>query len=280
MSDNPLIALPSGEKVAALGLGTWMMGERKNQRKEEVAALNLGLDLGLTLIDTAEMYANGGAEEVVAEAVAGCRDEAFIVSKVLPSNASMRGTIAACEKSLKRLKTDRIDLYLLHWPSNIPLAETVDGFTRLKHDGKIRHWGVSNFDAGEMEALFKIADGKACATNQVLYNLNRRGIEYDLVPWSHKHRMPIMAYSPLDQGRLLHARALNEIAARHNATAAQLALAWLLTQKNTIVIPKAGNEPHTRENAGALGIRLSEADRNALDRAFPPPGKKKPLEMI
>jgi diketogulonate reductase-like aldo/keto reductase len=271
------VKLPSGETVPALGQGTWNMGDSARRRKEEAAALRLGIDLGMTLIDTAEMYASGGAEEVVAEAVEGRRDEVFIVSKVMPGNASRRGTIAACEKSLKRLKTDRIDLYLLHWPGAVPIAETVDAFTALKRDGKIRAWGVSNFDVDEMEELIGVRDGGAVASNQVMYNLKRRGIEFDLIPWCLRWSIPIMAYSPLDQGGLLRSRELDSIAARHKATPAQVALAWLLQQKQVMVIPKAGNEPHVRENHGALSIKLHAQDMAALDRAFPPPARKNPL---
>jgi diketogulonate reductase-like aldo/keto reductase len=234
----------------------------------------------MTLIDTAEMYADGGSEEVVGEAIAGRRDDAFVVSKVLPSNATRRGTVAACERSLKRLKIETLDLYLLHWRESVPLEETVAGFTSLVKAGKIRYWGVSNFDVDDMEELIRLADGKAVATNQVLYNLNRRSIEYDLISWSMSHRIPIMAYSPLDQGRLLHATALKHVAERHRATPAQIALAWLLRQKGVISIPKAGTEEHVRENYGALKVRLSPEDLAVLDRAFPPPAKKKPLGMI
>jgi len=277
MSTMPLIALPTGETVAALGQGTWTMGDSAARRKEEVTALRLGMDLGMTLIDTAEMYASGGAEEVVGEAVAGRRDEAFIVTKVMPGNASRRGTVSACEKSLKRLKTDRIDLYLLHWPGPSPIAETVDAFTTLKRAGKIRHWGVSNFDIGEMEEVVDLPDGKDVTTNQVMYNLRRRGIEFDLIPWCERRRIPVMAYSPLDQGKLLRSRELEAMAARHKATPAQVALAWLLLQEGVMVIPKAGSEAHVRENHGALAVRLDARDLAELDRAFPPPAKKKPL---
>ena len=278
MNSPPIVTLPSGETVPALGLGTWTMGDSAGRHKEEVAALRLGFDLGMILVDTAEMYASGGAEEVVGEAVAGRRDEVFIVSKVMPGNASRRGTISACEKSLKRLKTDRIDLYLLHWPGSVPIAETVDAFTTLAGAGKIRHWGVSNFDVDEMEELIGLPEGRAVATNQVMYNLKRRGIEYDLIPWSSQRRIPIMAYSPLDQGRLLRAAELETIAARHNASAAQVALAWLLQRDEVMVIPKAGSQAHMRENHGALALKLDAEDLAALDRAFPPPARKKPLE--
>jgi len=274
----PTVTLPTGETVAALGQGTWTMGDSSRRRKDEVAALKLGLDLGMTLIDTAEMYASGGAEEIVGEAIAGRRDEVFIVSKVMPANASRRGTIAACEKSLNRLKIDAIDLYLLHWPANVPIAETVEAFVTLKRAGKIRHWGVSNFDVGEMEELIAVPGGDACATNQVMYNLRRRGIEYDLIPWCSQRHITLMAYSPLDQGRLLRSGEIEQVAAKHKATSAQVALAWCLLQKQTMVIPKAGSEAHVRDNYAALSIKLDDKDLAVLNRAFPPPACKKPLE--
>ena len=278
MTTMPTVTLPSGETVPALGQGTWTMGDAGRKRKEEVAALRLGFDLGMTLIDTAEMYASGGAEEVVGEAIEGRRDSVFIVSKVMPGNASRRGTVSACEKSLKRLKTDRIDLYLLHWPGAVPIAETVEGFTQLKRAGKIRHWGVSNLDVDEMEELISVPNGEEVATNQVMYNLKRRGIEFALMPWCAQRRIPIMAYSPLDQGKLLRAPELEPIATRHRATNAQVALAWVLQQEQVMVIPKAGSEAHVRENHGALSIQLDAKEFAALDRAFPPPTKKRPLE--
>jgi len=272
--------LPSGETVPVLGQGTWHMGESARARKNEAAALRAGLDLGLTLIDTAEMYGSGGAEEVVAEAIAGRRDETFIVSKVLPENASERGTIAACEKSLKRLKTDRIDLYLLHWRGSPPLAGTLKAFAALKRDGKIRHWGVSNFDISDMEEMWALPSGKECATNQVLYNLRRRGIEHDVLPWCQQHTIPVMAYSPVEQGRLLDNRALAEIAKAHGATPAQVALAWVMRASGVIAIPKAGTIAHVQENRAALDLKLSKDDLAALDKAFPPPKGPRPLEML
>jgi len=271
--------LPSGEPVPVLGQGTWHMGESARDRKNEVAALRAGLDLGLTLIDTAEMYANGGAEEVVAEAVAGRRDEAFIVSKVLPENATERGTIAACERSLKRLRTDRIDLYLLHWRGSPPLAGTLKAFDALMRGGKIRHWGVSNFDMSDMEELWDLG-GRGCATNQVLYNLRRRGIEHDVLPWCRQHKIPIMAYSPVEQGRLLDHRALADVAKAHNATPAQVALAWVMRLDGVIAIPKAGTIAHVKENRAALDLRLTKDDLAALDRAFPLAAGPRPLEML
>ncbi|HWV40623.1 aldo/keto reductase [Pseudorhodoplanes sp.] len=276
----PTTRLPSGEPIPAFGLGTWMMGESDKKRGDEVAALKLGLDLGATLIDTAEMYGDGEAEEIVGDAIAGRRDSLFIVSKVLPENASRADTIAACEGSLKRLRTDRIDLYLLHWRGSTPLEHTLEGFVQLQRDGKIRHWGVSNFDTDDMEELLALPGGNACATNQVLYNLKRRRIEFDLVPFCRARNIPIMAYSPIEQGRLLGAAALKEVAQRHGATTAQVALAWLLEQPATIVIPKATNPEHVRENFAALDLRLTDEDRAILDRAFPPPSKKYALEML
>jgi diketogulonate reductase-like aldo/keto reductase len=274
------VTLPSGEKVAALGQGTWHMGESRSRARDEVAALRAGIDLGMTLIDTAEMYASGGAEEIVAEAVAGRRDEVYIVSKVLPENATRRGTIAACERSLKRLKTDRIDLYLLHWRGSPPLKGTVEAFDELMGAGKIRAWGVSNFDLSDMQELFGLPGGKACATNQVLYNLSRRGIEHDLLPWCAKQRVSIMAYSPVEQGRILRNRALLEVGKRHNVTAAQVALAWTLHHSHVISIPKAGTVAHVKENFGALDVTLTAEDHATLDKAFPPPKGPRSLEML
>jgi diketogulonate reductase-like aldo/keto reductase len=274
------VTLPSGVKVPALGLGTWHMGENRRRRAAESAALSLGLDLGMTLIDTAEMYGEGGAEKVVANAIAGRRDRVFLVSKVYPHNASRKGVVAACERSLKRLATDRIDLYLLHWRGAEPLAETVAGFEALVAAGKIRHWGVSNFDADDMAELARLPAGGRVATNQVLYNLGRRGIEWDLLPWCRTRRVPIMAYSPLDQGAILRKRALKSVAARHDATPAQVALAWLLRQDDVMVIPKASDLEHVRANRGALDLVLSKADLAELDAAFPPPGRRRPLEMV
>ncbi|TPK80687.1 aldo/keto reductase [Mesorhizobium sp. B2-4-18] len=272
--------LPSGEAVQVLGQGTWKMGEDARRRAGEVNALKLGLDLGMTLIDTAEMYASGGAEEVVAEAIAGRREELFLVSKVLPSNASRTGVPAACEKSLKRLRTDRIDLYLLHWPGSVPLAETVDAFEALKKAGKIRHWGVSNFDTDEMEELTGLRSGGNVQTNQVLYNLIRRGPEFDLAPWSRQRGIPLMAYSPVEQGALARNSRLDAIAARHNATPAQIALAWVMHQDGVIAIPKASSQEHVRQNFAALDIKLTADDLADLGRAFPPPTRKRGLEMI
>lgn len=275
----PTISLPNGEAVAALGQGTWHMGESAGKRAQEIAALRAGLDLGMSLIDTAEMYAGGAAEEIVGEAFAGRRDEIFIVSKVLPENATRRGTIAACERSLKRLQTDRIDLYLLHWRGGPALADTLAAFATLIRDGKIRHWGVSNFDLDDMEELWGL-DADGCASNQVLYNLSRRSIEHDLVPACRQRHIPIMAYSPIEQGRLLRHAALKDIASRHDATPAQIALAWLLRQDGTIVIPKSATLARVRENRDSAGVQLDDADITALDRAFPPPNGPRPLEML
>ena len=274
------LPLPDGTMVPALGLGTWGMGERGSSAGDEAAALRLGLDLGLSLIDTAEMYGDGGAEEVVGQAVKGRRDEVFIVSKVYPHNAGRKKMAAACERSLKRLGTDRIDLYLLHWRENVPLLETVEGFDALRQAGKIRRWGVSNFDVADMEELWRLPGGTACAANQVLYNLMRRGIETGLAPWCRELHVPIMAYSPIEQGKLLAKPALKEIAATHNATPAQVALAWLLRHDGVIVIPKAFHQNHVRENCGALDLELTAGDIAALDRDFPRPRGKRRLEML
>ena len=276
----PTVTLPSGQTVPQLGQGTWHMGESWRTRNDEVAALKLGLDLGMTLIDTAEMYGNGGAEEVVAEAVQGRRDECFIVSKVLAENSTRAGTIAACERSLKRLKTDRIDLYLLHWRGRPKLEETVSGFEALLAAGAIRAWGVSNFDVDDMEELIALKGGTTCASNQVLYNLRRRGIELGLLPWCRERGIPIQAYSPIEQGRLLRDRALTAVAIRHRATPAQIALAWVLRHKEMMVIPKATTLEHVRENRAALDIALTEQDLGELNRAFPPPKGRRPLELL
>ena len=276
----PTVILPSGEAVPQLGQGTWHMGESGRTRKDEVAALSLGLDLGMTLIDTAEMYGDGGAEEVIAEAVAGRRDKCFIVSKMLPENSTRSGTIAACERSLKRLKTDRIDLYLVHWRGKPKLEETLSGFEALVETGAIRFWGVSNFDVGDMEELFALRGGTKCATNQVLYNLRRRGIEAGLLPWCRERGIPIQAYSPIEQGRLLRDRTLTGVAIRHRATPAQIALAWVLRQTDMMVIPKAASETHVRENRAALDIKLTDQDLAELDRAYPPPKGPRPLELL
>lgn len=263
-----------------LGQGTWKMGEDARRRADEVNALKLGLDLGMTLIDTAEMYASGGAEEVVADAIAGRRDEVFVVSKVLPANASRTGVPAACEASLRHLRTDRIDLYLLHWPGSVPLAETVEAFEALKRAGKIRHWGVSNFDTHEMEELVSLPAGDSVQTNQILYNLSQRGPEFDLAPWSRQRGIPLMAYSPVDQGVLARNTRLEAIAARHDATAAQIALAWVMAQDGVIAIPKASRQEHIRQNVAALDIELTAEDFAEIDRAFPPPRQKSGLQMI
>ncbi len=271
--------LPSGVQVPVLGLGTWHMGEDRRRTADEVAALKLGLDLGMTLVDTAEMYGNGGAELVVGEAIAGRRDAVFLVSKVLPSNASRAGTVRACEQSLRRLGTDRIDLYLLHWRGGVPLAETVAALDALTAAGKILHWGVSNFDTDDMEELAD-AGGSGVETNQVLYNLSARGIEYDLLPQAEARGLPVMAYSPVGQGDLAADPRVAEIAARHGATPAQVALAWVMRRPGVIAIPKAVRPEHIRQNRAALDIALTAADLKQLDAAFPPPRRKQRLEMI
>lgn len=267
----------AGVQVPVVGQGTWRMGEDRHQRSREVAALREGLDLGLSLIDTAEMYGEGGAEQVVGEAIAGRRDEVFLVSKVYPHNASAQGVQAACERSLKRLGCERIDLYLLHWRGRYPLAETVEGFERLREQGKIGAWGVSNFDLNDLLEL----DQPACHTNQVLYNLEARGIEFDLLPWQQRAAMPLMAYCPLSQaGALLHEPALLEVAQRHGATPAQVALAWTIRQDGVIAIPKAVGSAHLRDNVAAASLTLSADDLALLDTAFPPPRRKQELQMV
>ena len=267
-------------KLPKLGQGTWGMGDRPAKRAEEIAALRTGIELGMTLIDTAEMYGDGRSETLVGEAIAGQREKVFLVTKVLPSNASREGVGRACEASLRRLGTDRVDLYLLHWSGSHPLQETVRGFEDLLAAGKIRSWGVSNLDLSEMEQLVALTGGKACATNQVLYNLSRRGIEFDLLPWSRNNSISLMAYSPVEQGRILGNQALKQVAARLAATPAQVALAWVLRQKGVVAIPKAGSVGHVRENRAALELRLGVQELADLDRGFPPPGAAQPLEMI
>jgi diketogulonate reductase-like aldo/keto reductase len=273
------VALPGGETVPALGQGTWKMGEERGRRAQENAALRAGIELGMTLIDTAEMYGEGRTEELVGEAVSGLRDRVFLVSKAYPHNAGRDSLPKACERSLRRLGTDHLDLYLLHWRGSVPLGETVEAFEALRRSGKIRHWGVSNFDVGDMEELLE-AGGEACATNQVLYNFARRGPEFELLPFMAKRRMPAMAYSPVEQGRVPKSGALAEIAKAHGASAAQIALAWLLRRKDAMVIPKASRAEHVRENRQALDIVLSPADLAAIDAAFPPPRRKTPLDML
>jgi diketogulonate reductase-like aldo/keto reductase len=275
-----IVTLPSGEKIPALGQGTWYMGDKRETREEEISTLQLGLDLGLKLIDTAEMYGEGKAEELIGEAIAGRRDQAFLVSKVYPHNASRKGTIAACERSLTRMRTDRIDLYLLHWRGNIPFSETIDGFMALQKAGKIRYYGVSNMDLDDMRELFSLPGGVAVATNQLLYNLTRRGIEWDLLPWLREKRIPVMAYSPIEQSRLLCNPKLADFTKRHGMTPAQAALAWLMAKGDIIAIPKTGRRERVKENLGALDRELSADQLAELDRLFPPPKAPVPLEML
>jgi diketogulonate reductase-like aldo/keto reductase len=267
-------------QMPRLGQGTWNMGDSAAGRAEELAALREGIALGMTMIDTAEMYGSGRAESLVAEAIAGQRERTFLVSKVLPSNASRQGTVHACEASLRRLKTDRLELYLLHWSGSYPLEETVRGFEDLLAAGKIRAWGVSNLDLSEMKALTALPGGTACATNQVLYNLSRRGIEFDLLPWCRERGMPVMAYTPMEQGRILGHEALKAVARRLGATPAQVALAWVLRQEGVVTIPKASTVAHVRENRKALDLRLDAEALRALDASFPPPKEARPLEML
>jgi len=276
----PRVALPSRATMPALGMGTWRMGERARERAREVAALRLGIDLGMALIDSAEMYADGGAEELVGEAIAGRRDEVFLVSKVYPHHASRRGVVAACRRSLKRLSTDRLDLYLLHWRGDVPLAETVAGFETLRKDGSIRDWGVSNFDRSDMEELLEIPGGAHCAANQVLYNLGCRGIEWDLLPLCRRQGIAVMAYSPFDEGRLLKSSGLRALAKRAGVTPAQLALAWLLGQEQVAAIPKAGDPAHVHDNCSVLDEPILQDLGAEIDRVFPPPSGPSALKMI
>lgn len=275
--------LPSGRQMPVLGQGTWRMGEDRAQRKAEADALRYGLDLGMNLVDTAEMYGEGGAEEVVAEAIADRREEVFVVSKVYPHNATRRGAIEACARSLRRLKTDYIDLYLLHWRGDVPLAATLDAFEQLKEEGKILDFGVSNFDVADMEEAIALPGGNEIASNQVLYNLAHRGIEWDLIPWSRERHIPIMAYSPVGHKTVEQKRMLGKIeavASRHGVTSAQVALAWLLRQPEMVAIPKAVKPEHIRENRAAHDLVLTDQDLEELDKAFPPPTRKIPLETL
>ncbi len=274
------VQLRTGERIPQLGLGTWHMGERGANKAAEAKAVRAGVDLGVTLIDTAEMYGEGGAEEVVAEAVTGIRDKVFIVSKVSPHNASRAGAIAACERSLKRLNTDRIDLYLLHWRGSHPVAETVAAFQKLKADGKIRHWGVSNFDTGDMHQVYGVKDGANCASNQVLYNLGSRGIDFDLIADCAKHKVMVMAYTPLGQGSVLRDAAVAKVAKKHGVAPAAVAIAWTMRHPNVVSIPKASNLAHVKENAAAADLVLDTDDLKALDAAFPPPRRKTSLGML
>ena len=273
------VGLPGGDEVVALGQGTWRMGERRAARKDEVAALRHGIACGMTLVDTAEMYGSGGAEKVVGEAIRGQRDTVYLVSKVLPSNAGRKRMARACEKSLKCLGTDYLDLYLLHWRSGVSLDEVVEGFLALQEAGKIRRFGVSNFDTDDMEELWETPSGQGCQTNQILYNLSRRWPEAALMDWSRRHSQPLMIYSPLEQGRLPEGGALGAIAAERGVTPMQVALAWVLRHEDMFVVPKASRIAHVDENLGALDIMLTDDELAALDTAFPPPAGDAPLEL-
>ncbi|HEY2277556.1 MAG TPA: aldo/keto reductase [Streptosporangiaceae bacterium] len=274
------VKLPSGERIPVLGQGTWHLAEVAARRDTEILALRRGLDLGMTVVDTAEMYADGEAEKLVGEAIAGRRDEVFLVSKVLPQHATARGTVTACEGSLRRLGTDRIDLYLLHWRGRVPLADTIEAFGGLQQAGLIRYWGVSNFDGPDMKELTALPGGPEVATDQVLYNLSRRGPELNLFPMLRELRMPIMAYSPIEQGRILGRPVLREIAERHHSTPAQIALAWVMRRDDVCAIPRASRLEHTNENRAAADIQLDRADLSQLDQDFPRPERVRPLEML
>ena len=278
MKSIKTLQLSSGRTIPQLGQGTWRMGEF-GQKQAEIDALKLGIELGMTLIDTAEMYGEGGAEKIVAEAISDCRDEIYLVSKFYPYNASYDGVIAACDRSLSRLQTDYLDLYLLHWRGSVPLSETLSGLQHLKQSGKILDYGVSNFDTDDMKEAESLLGGKEIVTNQVLYNLMRRGIEWDLLTWCKERNIPIMAYSPVEQRAFVDDSKLSNIAAKHEATTTQIALSWLLHQDNVISIPKATNPHHVRENRAALNIKLTQEDLQELDRTFKPPSRKTSLAM-
>ncbi|TWT25943.1 aldo/keto reductase [Planomicrobium sp. CPCC 101110] len=279
------VTLPDGTRLPAIGQGTWNIGDDPSRKNQEIAALRRGLELGMTVIDTAEMYGEGKSEQLVGEAIQGKREQVFLVSKAYPQNAGLERIKKACENSLKRLGTDSLDLYLLHWRGRVPLAETVEGMEQLKAEGKIKRWGVSNFDTADMEELWSVPNGSNCATNQVLYHLGSRGIEYDLKDWHKAHSVPIMAYSPLAQGgslrrELLTNAALKKIADKHHAAPLQIALAWTLRSGNVLAIPKAGQAAHVEANAQAAAIELAPEDLKQLDQAFPGPGHKTPLDII
>ncbi|MDO3408309.1 aldo/keto reductase [Saccharibacillus sp. CPCC 101409] len=279
------IALPDGTELPALGQGTWYMGEDKREAEREADALRLGLDLGMSVIDTAEMYGDGGAEKVVGQAIAGRRDDVFLVSKALPGHAGRKAIVKACENSLRRLGTDYLDLYLLHWRGSVPLGETAEALEELKRSGKIRRWGVSNLDTGDMEELLETPDGAGCEINQVLYHLGSRGIEYDLLPWQRERRMPTMAYCPIAQGGALRRELMNhpsvrETAERHSASPAQVLLAWAIREGDVLAIPKASSREHVTENAAAAALKLDEDDLKKLDAAFPAPNRKVPLDIV
>jgi len=274
------VQLPSGESVPALGLGTWRMGEHPERHAEDVEIIRIALDLGISLIDTAEMYGEGKTETLIGEAIEGRRDEVFLISKVYPHNATRQGAVAACERSLQRLKTDRIDLYLLHWRRNVPLAETMEAFMTLQQAGKIRHYGVSNFDLSDMQELWTVPGGAAIATNQLLYNLARRGVEWDLLPWFRERRIPLMAYSPIEQGKLVRHPKLVDFARRYDMTPAQAALGWLLSKDDVIAIPKTSRRERLQENLGALKRPLTSVQLAELDRLFPPPAGPRPLDLL
>ncbi|MDP9933953.1 diketogulonate reductase-like aldo/keto reductase [Paenarthrobacter nicotinovorans] len=274
------VHLPSGESVPALGIGTWGMGEHPGNAASETAAIRTALDLGMSVVDTAEMYGNGAAEELVGKALSSRRNEAFLVTKVLPHHATLRGTVAACEGSLRRLGTDSIDLYLLHWRGSVPLSETLEAFEHLQQAGKIRHWGVSNFDVADLQELQLLPGAEGVAADQVLYNLTRRGIEFDLLPHCAGNGVPVMAYSPLEQGRMLNDPVLLRIADEHGTSPAQIALAWVLRQPLVVAIPKASSPQHVQEVHRSLSIELTPHDLADLDSAYPPPTRKAMLEMI
>jgi diketogulonate reductase-like aldo/keto reductase len=279
------VTLRDGTPLPALGQGTWYIGDDPSKKQQEMAALRLGVELGMNLIDTAEMYGEGRSETLVGEAVKGIRDQVFLVSKVYPHNAGLKRIAQSCEESLKRLKTDRLDLYLLHWRGSVPLSETVEGMEKLVADGKIRRWGVSNLDTADMKQLFQAAEGTHCVTNQVLYHLGSRGIEYDLLPWQKEHNMPIMAYCPLAQAGslrqgLIKSEAVNEIAGRHGISPFQLLLAWCIRSGEAIAIPKSSTEAHVAQNAAAALIELTEDDITRIDEAFPKPSRKLPLDIV
>lgn len=277
---NSVITFSKDMRLCTLGMGTWNMGNSKVKEAEEIEALHTGIELGMQVVDTAEMYGNGRSERLVGQAIRGIREQVFLISKVLPEHANREGTKVACEGSLKRLGTDYLDLYLLHWAGPYPIRETIDGMLELQQEGKIRHWGVSNMDVDMMEEFFALEGGETCAADEVLYNLTRRGVEFDLLPWCEAHQLPLIAYSPIEQGRLLNHPVLRKIALRQEATPSQVALAWVLRRPGVLAIPKASTPQHVRENFESLSIELTKKELEELDAVFPAPVRKHMLEVI
>ncbi len=280
------VKLPGGVTLPALGMGTWRMGESGATKAGDTAAVRQAVEVGYRLFDTAEMYGEGGAESMLGQALGEAmragdvrRDELVIVSKVYPHNAGRESAVAACERSLRRLGLDQLDLYLLHWPGSIPLAQTVEAFERLRDAGRLREWGVSNFDTDDMQALWAVDGGARCAANQIWYSVSQRGAEFDLLPWMRERGLPLMAYSPIDQAALAADRTLAAIGRCVQASAAQVALAWAMRAGDVIAIPKAVKVDHQRDNLASTRLTLDAEAISAIDRSFPAPGRKRSLAI-